>query len=218
MFRLGKVRILIVDDHTLFREGVTGVLNAEPNFEVVAHCASVEEAIGVISTEKIDIVLLDFVLGREMQFDFFHDAHRIGFDGRVLIVTARLSETEGAELIRLGASGIFMKHDSTSALSQGIRQVMNGQTWFDQQSLKTIFEISTGKKDSVLFPAPPLTVREREVLKLISEGSTNRQIAARLGTSEGSVKATVRQLFAKVNVRTRSQLVRAALQLQATER
>jgi two-component system nitrate/nitrite response regulator NarL len=66
-----KVRILIVDDHTLFREGVTRVLNNEPDFEVVAHCASVQDALHIISDTKVDIVLLDFALGQVARFDFF---------------------------------------------------------------------------------------------------------------------------------------------------
>src|SRR2546425_10172623 len=94
----------------------------------------------IISTADIDLVLLDFDLGQQTGFDFFAEAKHVGFKGKVLIVTAGLSETEGAELMRLGGAGIFMKHGSAAALAQGIRQVMSGKVWLEQRYLRTIFE------------------------------------------------------------------------------
>jgi DNA-binding NarL/FixJ family response regulator len=135
-----KVRILIVDDHALFRESVARLLNAEADFEVVGACGTTGEALRFVTGSVIDLVLLDFDLGQQTGFDFFAEAKRIGFQGKVLIVTAGLSETEGAELMRQGGAGIFMKHGSAAALAQGIRQVMSGRVWLEQKYLRTIFE------------------------------------------------------------------------------
>src|SRR5215470_12321402 len=141
-----NVRILIVDDHALFRESIARFLNAEPDFEVVADCGTIREALEFISTAHVDLVLLDFDLGQRTGFDFLKEAKRAGFNGKVLIVTAGLSEVEGAELMRQGGAGIFMKHGSAAALAQGIRQVMSGKVWLEQQYLRTIFEAPVGGK------------------------------------------------------------------------
>jgi DNA-binding NarL/FixJ family response regulator len=206
-----KVRILIVDDHAVFRESVARLLNAEADFEVVANCGTMREALQVISTADVDLVLLDFDLGQQTGFDFFTEAKRIGFQGKVLIVTAGLSETEGAELMRQGGAGIFMKHGSAAALAEGIRQVMGGKVWLEQQYLRTIFDAPAEKRGRRP-QHQQLSERERRILNYILEGLTNKQIADRLDISESSVKAALQQLFDKAGVRTRSQLVRVAIE------
>jgi two-component system, NarL family, nitrate/nitrite response regulator NarL len=207
-----KVRILIVDDHALFRESVARLLNAEADFEVAGACGTTGEALRIVTGSVIDLVLLDFDLGQQTGFDFFAEAKRIGFQGKVLIVTAGLSETEGAELMRQGGAGIFMKHGSAAALAQGIRQVMSGRVWLEQKYLRTIFEAPPSVKHGARPPHPQLNERERRVLNHILEGLSNKQIADRLDISESSVKAALQQLFDKAGVRTRSQLVRVAIE------
>jgi DNA-binding NarL/FixJ family response regulator len=208
-----SVRIVIVDDHALFRESVARLLNAEPDFELVADCGTIQEALRVISTSHVDLVLLDFDLGQQRGANFFAEAKRVGFGGKVLIVTAGLSDVEGADLMRQGGAGIFMKHGSAAALAQGIRQVMSGKVWLEQQYLRTIFDTPLGeKKDSQRGQHQQLSERERRVLNYILEGLTNKQIADHLDISESSVKAVLQQLFDKAGVRTRSQLVRVAIE------
>ena len=208
-----SVRIVIVDDHALFRESVTRLLNAEPDFEVVADCGTIQEALQIISTVHVDLVLLDFDLGQQSGADFFAEANRVGFQGKVLIVTAGLGELEGADLMRQGGAGIFMKHGSAAALAQGIRQVMSGKVWLEQQYLRTIFDSPVAeKKDPHRTQHQQFSERERRVLNYILEGLTNKQIADRLDISESSVKAALQQLFDKAGVRTRSQLVRVAIE------
>jgi two-component system nitrate/nitrite response regulator NarL len=213
MLDAGKVRLLILDDHALFRESVARLLNGEPGFEVVGDCGEMNEALKVLSSIPVDLVLLDYDLGQRTGFDFFQEAKRIGFQGKVLVVTAGLSEVQGAELMRHGAAGIFMKHSSAAALSQGIRQVMSGRVWLEQQYLRTIFDTPLPERQNGgSQTTPQLSERERRVLSFILEGLTNKQIADRLDISESSVKAALQQLFDKAGVRTRSQLVRVALE------
>ena len=207
-----RVRILIVDDHSLFRESVARLLSSEPDFQVVADCGTIREALQVISSSQVDIVLLDFDLGQQTGVNFFNEAQRIGFQGKVLIVTAGLTETQGADMMLQGAAGIFMKHSSAAALSEGIRQVMSGRVWIEQQYLRTIFDVSPAQRQGTRTERRKLTERERRVLSGILEGLSNKQIGDRLSISESSVKATLQQLFDKAGVRTRSQLVRVALE------
>jgi DNA-binding NarL/FixJ family response regulator len=206
------VHILIIDDHTLFRESVTRLLNAESDFDVIADCGTIAEALRIIASSKIDLVLLDFDLGQQSGFDFIPAAQRAGFEGKILVVTAGLSEIEGAELMRRGVAGIFMKHSSAAALSQGIRQVMSGRVWLEQKYLRTIFDTTPVEKHTGQAENQRLTERERRILTSILEGLTNKQIADRLDISESSVKAALQQLFDKAGVRTRGQLVRVALE------
>ncbi len=204
------IEILLVDDHALFRESVARLLGTEPGFEVVAHCGSIEEALAILRQRHIDIVLLDFDLGQRDGTQFMRLAKGQGFEGKVLVVTAGLEEREAAELIRNGISGIFMKHNSAVLLAQGIRDVMAGKVWFDQELLRAAMDGSARP-----LPEPQseqFTQRERQVLSYVFEGLANKEIAARIGVSESSVKATLQQLFSKTGVRTRSQLVRIALE------
>ena len=203
------IRILLVDDHALFRESVARLLQTEPDFEVIAHCESVEKAVSILEQRRVDIVLLDFDFGQRDGRDFMCLARERGFDGKVLVVTAGVDEREAADLIRNGVSGVFMKHNSPVLLAQGIRDVMAGKVWFDQALLKDVMNTSASR------PAPQserFTPRERVVLSYVFEGLANKEIATRIGVSESSVKATLQQLFSKTGVRTRSQLVRITLE------
>jgi two-component system nitrate/nitrite response regulator NarL len=204
------IRIMVVDDHALFRESVARLLSAETGFEVVANCGSTDEAYRLLRTHSIDVLLLDFDFGVRNCTNFVSAANEAGFRGRTLLVTAGLREYQAAELIRLGIAGIFLKHHRPSLLTQAIRHVANGEVWFEQQFLR---DVMTTASAPALSKGEPLTQRERQVLSHVFEGLANKEIAERLKVSEGSVKATLQQLFSKTGVRTRSQLVRAALEI-----
>jgi two-component system, NarL family, nitrate/nitrite response regulator NarL len=205
------IRLLVIDDHELFRESVARLLQAEPGFEVVAHCASGTDALRVVkSSEEIDVVLLDLDLGRESGADFLEQLRKLRFEGKVLLVTAGVNESEVPGLIRKGIAGIFLKHGSPASLIQGIRDTREGRALFDQDMLRRALE--QGAAPSEEQARAKLTERERQVLSFVFEGFANKQIADRLQISETAVKASLQQLFAKTGVRTRSQLVRIALE------
>jgi two-component system, NarL family, nitrate/nitrite response regulator NarL len=205
------IRLLVIDDHELFRESVARLLQAEPGFEVVAHCGSGSDALRVLkSSEEVDIILLDLDLGHEKGAQFLDLLKKTGFGGRVLLVTAGVNETELPSLIRKGISGVFLKHGSPASLIRGIKDTFDGKTLFDQAMLRGAFEYNDAEKGET--GRAKLTEREREVLSFVFEGFANKQIADKLGISESAVKASLQQLFAKTGVRTRSQLVRVALE------
>lgn len=206
-----NIRLLLIDDHTLFRESVARLLQSEPGFEVVAHCGSGTEAIHILeSLREIDVVLLDLDLGQERGADFLDHLRKLRFEGKILLVTAGVNDTEVPGLIRKGISGVFLKHGSPALLIQGIRETMDGKALFGQDLLRRAFEqseaLSANQRQS------KLTERERQVLSFVFEGLANKQIADQLQISETAVKASLQQLFAKTGVRTRSQLVRVALE------
>lgn len=205
------VRLLVIDDHALFRESVARLLQAEPGFEVVAHCGSGADALRVLkSSEEVDLVLLDLDLGQERGADLLDQLQKLHFEGKVLLVTAGVNDSEVPGLIRKGISGIFLKHGSPASLIEGIRDTMEGKALFDQEMLRRALEQRVVPAEEQT--RAKLTDRERQVLSFVFEGYANKQIADRLQVSETTVKASLQQLFAKTGVRTRSQLVRVALE------
>ena len=203
------IHILLLDDHALFRESISRLLSAEPGFDIAAHCGTIQEAIEALRQRSIDIVLLDYDLGESDGREFLRLAKIQGFKGKVLVVTAGLDQPAVSELIRSGVAGIFRKHDSAALLAQGIRDVVSGKVWLDQEQLQIALnhQLTSAKNQ-----ASPFTERERQVLAYVFEGLANKEIAARIGVSESSIKATLQQLFSKTGVRTRSQLVRSVLE------
>jgi two-component system, NarL family, nitrate/nitrite response regulator NarL len=206
-----SIRLLLIDDHALFREGVARLLQSEPGFEVVAQCGSGTEGLEVIQAFKeIDVVLLDLDLGQERGTDFLDRLREVHFDGKVLLGTADVSDAELSSLIRKGISGVFMKHGSPALLIQGIRETIEGKALFAQDLLRRALQ-GTEVPVADQF-RPRLTERERQVLSFVFEGLSNKQIAHRLQVSETAIKASLQQLFTKTGVRKRSQLVRVALE------
>jgi DNA-binding NarL/FixJ family response regulator len=204
------IRVLLVDDHQLFRESIARLLGADAGLEIVGACGTVDEALAILRDRSVDLVLLDFDLGPRTGVDFLRRAESAGVAAKVLIVTADLEPAEAAALIGGGVAGIFFKRDSAASLAASIRDVMAGRVSFDEATFRAaLAERSGGTRE---LGAKTLTKRERDVLGHVLGGLANKEIGDRLGVSESSVKATLQQLFGKTGVRTRSQLVRIALE------
>jgi len=203
----GTIRILLLDDHGLFRESLARLLMTEPDFEIVGHCGTAEEAGAMLKERQVDLLLLDFDLGDHTCAEFVRSSIGAGFNGKILLVTAGVNASQAADLVRSGVVGIFLKHDLPPLLTEAIRDVAGGKVWLDQRVLRsTVARISPDRAPAAL------TERERQVLSHIFQGLTNKEIAERLGASEGAIKASIQQLFSKLRVRTRGQLVRVALE------
>jgi len=205
-----SIRLLLIDDHTLFRESLARLLQSEPGFEVVANCSSLVEAARIVKSREIDMVLLDLDLGTENGADLLDDLQTIGFEGKVILVTAGVNDRDVLGMIRKGIAGIFMKHNPPSLLVQGIRDAMKGAVLFEQDLLRRALEVSEPANSERRHTE--LTTREKLVLSLVFEGLTNKEVADRIQISESAVKSCLQHLFTKTGVRTRSQLVRVALE------
>src|SRR5579864_8246765 len=119
-------RIVVIDDHTLFRDTLTAALRQEPDFVVAGECSAIDDAVDLIRTNPIDLVLLDINLGTEQGGSFLVRAQAAGYSGKILVVTAGLSEREAAWLLRRGCVGIFLKSEPLRVLFDRIRNVMSG--------------------------------------------------------------------------------------------
>jgi DNA-binding NarL/FixJ family response regulator len=207
---MSSSRLLLVDDHVLFREGLSRLLASEPDFELAGHCGTASEALEILHDTPVDIVLLDYDLNQDHGAQFIATARRAGYRGKILMVTAGMSAKESSVALKLGAAGIFLKHNSPGLLAKAIRLVIAGDMWVDPKVIQLMAEEVQQGED--VPPPPPLTEREQQVLQSVFEGLANKEIAVRLGITEGAVKSCLQQLFQKTQVRTRSQLVRIALE------
>jgi two-component system nitrate/nitrite response regulator NarL len=203
-----EIRILLVDDHAMFREGLARSFEKEGDLRVVGQCSSTAEAIALLKT-GVTMVLLDVDLGAGRGLEFVEAANRIGFEGQILVVTAGISGQEAVQLIQSGVAGIMHKQHSSEELCATIRRVAGGERWLEKEYLSPLFRSVDRTR---LSGRPKLTERDRTVLRSILQGLSNKDIATRLNISEGAVKASIRQLFEKLGSRTRAQLVRIALE------
>jgi DNA-binding NarL/FixJ family response regulator len=205
-----RIRLLLIDDHVLFRDGLSRLLALEPDFDVVTGCGTTAEALATLGRQPVDIVLLDYDLGEDQGSHFISSARAAGYTGKVLMVTAGMTAKESSSALHLGASGIFLKHNSPGTLAKAVRLIIGGEIWVDPKVIHLMADRVDQREEEPV--SPLLTEREQQVLRGIFEGLTNKEIGAQLGVSDGAIKATLQQLFQKTGVRTRGQLVRIALE------
>jgi len=201
----GRIRLVLLDDHLLFRESLARLLATEHDFELVAECTTSAEALKSLKGTGVDVILVDAGIAKE----FIPCAQRARYPGKSLVIAREVDATDSAIVLKHGASGIFVASDSANRLMQAIRLVASGEVWVDQKVLQLLaeryphFEARWQGK---------LTEREQTVLQGVVDGLSNRKIGDQIGVSESTVKATLQHLFKKAGVRTRSQLVRIALE------
>jgi DNA-binding NarL/FixJ family response regulator len=211
-----EIRILMVDDHSLFRQSLGRLLETTPSMRVIGQCATTMEALEVLSGSEADVVLLDYDLGEESGFVLLTELKSRAVDAKVLMVTAGLSDEATLAVMDAGAVGIFLKHNSPEQLIAAIQRVAEGEVWLDNAALQALL---AGRRNriEVVERSRPLTARQSDVLRGILDGLANKEIAWKLKTSETSVKAVIQELFHKAGVRTRSQLVRIAIEQHASD-
>jgi two-component system nitrate/nitrite response regulator NarL len=204
-----RIRLYLLDDHALFREGLVSLLSTNEEFELVGASGSVSEALRQIPQLQPEVLILDYDLGEQTAVQVLESLGRSGFIGKILLVTAGLPDRDALALIRNGVSGIFHKLHAPADLQRCIREVAQGRTLIEQEYLRGLIASATSEFEE---PAARFTGRDRDILRALMEGLANKEIASQLRISESAVKASIQSLFAKTGVRTRSQLVRIALE------
>jgi len=190
------IRTLLVDDHAAFGESIARVLNSEPDIEI-SYCSGIKDAVRALQERPIDVVLLDHDLGVERASQFLPAARELGFAGRVLIVTAWVSDTEARRLLRQGVSGIVVKQSSLDVLLKSIRTIHAGGSWLDHRYRNLASEGGAAEPSA---SGPVFNERQRKVLRFVLEGLSNKEIASHLQISESYVKAILQGLFEKTGV------------------
>jgi DNA-binding NarL/FixJ family response regulator len=162
------------------------------------------------------VVLLDYDLGGEVGTDLLKHLHDAKSSVKVLMLTAGMAASATLNALDDGAAGVILKHSGTRQLLEAIKRVSAGEVWWDPGILRPALAAAKGKK-VLKGETRELTDRQRIVLRCILDGLTNKEIAARIQFTEASVKASIQELFSKAGVRTRSQLVRVAIERFSSE-
>jgi two-component system response regulator DegU len=209
-----KHRVVIVDDHTLFREGLRTILEMEEDIEVVADAENAEDIVELVWQTKPDVLLLDIRMPQGSGLDAVPAVLRISPRTQVLVLTACDEKEEHVRAFKLGAKGVVLKDSARQTLMQAIHTVVTGQVWVDPRMAGVLVEeIShlpsggpTGGRDE-----NGLTERELEIVRLVASGYKNKEVGITLTISERTVKTHLTNIFQKLGVRDRVGLVMYAL-------
>jgi DNA-binding NarL/FixJ family response regulator len=200
------LRVMIVDDHPIVREGLRGMLAAEPGLEVAGEAASGDEAVALVPRVRPDVVLMDL---RMPGGDGVSAIERLGPGHRVLVLTTFEDDADIVRAVRSGAAGYLLKDASRADLAAAIREVAAGRTVLSPSVSARLSAASAASEA----PAPPvLSAREAEVLALVAEGLTNAEIGRRLFIGQATVKTHLLRVFTKLGVSDRTAAVMTALE------
>jgi len=203
------IKLLIVDDHTIFREGLRALLELEPDFTVVGEATYGEESLIVVADEAPDVILLDLHLPDGSGSDYCRKLLQVSPKSKVLILSAYDDDQEVAAALISGASGYVLKTVNGERLAENIRSVQRGEVLLSPSiAAKVVQQLSrlqeeTGRREEALHA---LTPREREVFFLASRGLKNTEIAARLYLSEKTIKTHLRNIYNKLDLGSKADL------------
>ncbi len=199
------IRVMLVDDHTLFRKGLTELLHGRSGIEVVAATGNPNEAAALLEANKPDVLMLDLNLPPHGGLALLRTLQDAGWSGPTLILTVSDSEDDLANALRAGARGYLLKDMEPEDVSDAILRAVRGETVVAPvMTMKLVNLLQPGKQNSSresLFKQ--LTEREREILDLLSQGMSNKAIARKLDISYDTVKLHVRHVLSKLNLTSR---------------
>ena len=219
------IRALIVDDHALFRRGLEMVLAAEDDIELVGEASDGTEAVQKAGESLPDVVLMDIRMPRSSGIEACRAMKEVAPSSKIVMLTISDEEEDLFEAIRAGASGYLLKDIPLDEVADVVRAVHGGQSLINpSMAAKLLTEFATlAKRDEDAeqpveqVPAPKLTDREMQVLKLVARGMNNRDIAKELFISENTVKNHVRNILEKLQIHSRMEAVMVAVREKLIE-
>jgi two-component system, NarL family, nitrate/nitrite response regulator NarL len=209
-----RIRLLIADDETLFREALRLLLETDPDFHVVGYASDGVEAVALARRLKPDVLLLDLAMPRLPGLEALRSIAADAIPVRTILLTAAMTPSDVLTALHHGAHGIVMKDAPSDLLFKSIHAVMNGQYWIQREALADLVaavrESGTGALQSSA-RSFKLTPRELEIIRVIVDGHPNKAIASRLGVTEPTVKHHLTSIFDKVGVSNRLELALFAI-------
>jgi DNA-binding NarL/FixJ family response regulator len=221
--RAEPIRTMIVDDHALFRRGLEMVLDSEPDIELVGQASDGTEAVEKAAESLPDVVLMDIRMPRSNGIEACRAMKEAAPSAKIVILTISDEEEDLFEAIRAGASGYLLKDIPLDEVADTVRAVHGGQSLINPSMAgKLLTEFATlARRDdeerAQELPAPRLTEREMQVLKLVARGMNNRDIAKELFISENTVKNHVRNILEKLQIHSRMEAVMVAVREKLIE-
>ena len=199
------IRVLIVDDHAVVREGLRTFLELQDGIEVVGEAANGEEALDAVTQRRPDVVVMDLVMPKLDGVGAMRELQRRGRAPRVLVLTSFLDDERLMPAIEAGAAGYLLKNVDPAELARAVRAAHAGEALLDPSVAARLVERIAGGERPGSTGLAELTPREREVFERIAQGRSNKQIALELGVAEKTVKTHVGHLLAKLGVADRTQ-------------
>jgi len=217
------IRVLIVDDHALFRRGLEMVLAEEPDIELVGEASDGAEAVAKAGEALPDVILMDIRMPKSSGIEACRAMKEVAPSAKIVMLTISDEEEDLFEAIRAGASGYLLKDIPYDEVADVVRAVHGGQSLINpSMAAKLLTEFAAlakrdGEERAQEVPAPKLTDREMEVLRLVARGMNNRDIAKELFISENTVKNHVRNILEKLQIHSRMEAVMIAVREKLIE-
>jgi len=196
------MRLLLADDHPMIRTAIE-VLLRDTSYEIVGSAASGEETLGALDRVKPDILLLDLQMPDGTGMDVLRQLHPKANAPRIVILTAAIDDASLLEAKSLGVSGMVLKSSDPAYILECLDRVSRGGQWIDPELAERVQELAEAFGSS---GRPTLAPRERQLVRFVRQGLRNREIAQRLGVTEGTVKVYLHAVFDKLGVSNRTEL------------
>ena len=218
-----KIRIVVADDHPIFRDGLCKLLALEDDFEVVAQAQDGRQVLEVLHQLEPDILLLDLKMPGLDGLQTLQRLQVAKGKTRVIVLTASDEKNEFVQAMKLGTSGIVLKQTATDQLIKSIRKVHAGEIWLDSHTTAAVIRQFVANEDAAPPPQPlsgapprerersPLSQREREIVALVAQGFKNKEMAEKMFISEQTVKNHLHNIFDKLGVSDRLELALYAI-------
>ncbi|GIH98421.1 DNA-binding response regulator [Planobispora takensis] len=197
------IRLLIADDHPIVRDGIRGMFTGDADFEVLGEASDGARAVELARTLNPDVILMDLRMPGTDGVAAIKELARLGVAARVLVLTTYDTDRDVLPAIEAGATGYLLKDTGRDELVRAVRTAARGEAVLSPS-------VATRLLGQVRTPADPLSARELEILHLIADGATNREVAVRLFISEATVKSHVLHIYAKLGVNDRAAAVAVA--------
>src|SRR5215472_9609779 len=217
-----KIRIVVADDHPIFRDGLCRLLALEDDFEVVAQASDGQQVLEILQQMEPDILLLDLKMPGLDGLATLQRLQAARNKTRVIVLTASDDKNEFVQAMKLGTSGIVLKQTATELLIKSIRKVHAGEIWLDSHTTAAVIRQFVAAEEPAAPPMPaapptrerersPLSQREREIVALVAQGFKNKEMAEKMFISEQTVKNHLHNIFDKLGVSDRLELALYAI-------
>ncbi len=203
-----KIRVFLLDDHVVFRQGLSEIFRQEIDLAVVGEAGTVKEAIPLLAQTKPDILLLDLRLPGPDGLELLPKMKELSPETRILVLTGSDEERDVADAMRLGAHGYILKHRPTAVILKSIRRVAENEIWLESRQLEIVLRAFQSYAGRSRRPGGAgLSPREKQITQLVVSGCKNKEIASQLAISEKTVKNHLSNIFDKLGVSDRLELV-----------
>jgi len=209
-----RIRVLLADDHPVFRQGLRRLLEGERDFLVVGEANDGRKAIAMAAQLRPDILLLDLSMPGGSGLDALCELTKCPAPVKAVVLTAEIEREEIVKALRLGARGVLLKSSGSDLIFKGLRTVMQGQLWVDRQTVTDLVALlrdMSAPARAASANSFGLTPRQLEIVRAVVSGHTNRDIARKLSISEDTVKHHLTQIFMKTGTANRLELALFAM-------